>query len=87
MAAVGAGGREVSEFVLHRIALRKMDRKTRRFPLPSTATLPLSGQSFGVLFRGLSNQPNCCDTWGEGAGRRRRRQLAKSNRQPISDRI
>jgi len=41
--------------------------------LPSTATLPLSGQSCPVSCRGLSNEPNCCDTWGGGRG------VAKTN--------
>jgi len=41
--------------------------------LPSTATLPLSGQSCPVSCRGLSNEPNCCYTWGGGRG------VAKTN--------
>jgi len=66
---VGAGGREESDFVLYRIALRKIHRQTRRFFLPSTATLPLSGQSCHVFCRGLSKEPHRRDTWGGGQGR------------------
>jgi len=67
-AAVGAGGREASTLVLHRIALRILHMQTRRFFLPSTATLP-SGQSCPAFCRGLSKEPTCCDTWGGGQGR------------------
>ena len=66
---MGAGGHEASDFVLHRIALRKIHRQTRRFFLPSTATLSLSGQSCPVICRGLCEEPNCCDTWEGGQGR------------------
>jgi len=68
-AAAGAGGREASYFVFHRIALRKIHRQTRRFFLPSLATLRVSEQSFPVFCRSLSKEPNCCDTWGGGHGR------------------
>jgi len=67
-AAVGTGGREASNLVLHRIALRILHMQTRRFFLPSTATLP-SGQSCPAFCRGLSKEPTCCDTWGGGQGR------------------
>ena len=68
-AAVEAGGREASDFILHRIALRKIHRQTGRFFLPSTATLPLSGQSCPVFCRSLNQDSNCCDTRGGGQGR------------------
>jgi len=69
MAAVGAGGREASDLVIHRIALQNMHRQTRRFFLPSTATLSLGGQSCPFFCQGLSKELSCCDSWGEGQGR------------------
>jgi len=68
-AEVGAGGCEASDLVLPRTVLPKTRRQTLRFLLPSTATLPLNGQSCPVFCRGLSKEPNCCGTWGEGQGR------------------
>ena len=56
-------------FVIHRIALQNMHRQTRRFFLPSTATLPLGGQSCPFFCQGLRQELNCCDSWGEGQGR------------------
>jgi len=49
--AVEGGVRGASDLVLHRIALRKKHRQTRLLFLPSTVTLPLSGQSWPVFFR------------------------------------